>query len=140
VVVHLIFNYHGLQNSIFTRKKEELRKAALCYAYLKINASGRSLPRYAARMHRHHHGNELGHNKAGGIKFHEFTSSLIGRIIPQLNTLSMGDGYFGGRYTCTIPWSARCGLNESSDRKNDQLIESCCCESKCGFLKFTIEC
>jgi hypothetical protein len=64
-------------------KKEELRKAALCYAYPKNYASGKSLPRFNARMHRHHHGTEFGHNKAGGANFHVVRSSLMGRIIPQ---------------------------------------------------------
>jgi hypothetical protein len=59
-------------------KKEELRKAALCFAYLKINASGKSLPRCVGRMHRHHHRHYcLGfvHNKTKGANFHQFISS-----------------------------------------------------------------
>jgi hypothetical protein len=56
-------------------KKEELRKAALCFAYLKINASGKSMPRCALHMHSHHHCLGFVDNKVGGTHFHLFTCS-----------------------------------------------------------------
>ena len=69
-----------ISSSTISLKKEELRKAALCFAYQKFYASGKSLPRCALRVHCHHHRHGVVHNKVGGAHFHLFTSTKLGGL------------------------------------------------------------